>query len=241
MNLRFKLNTVIMICCALSFIIIYINFKTKIHANYQQEIESKAEFVLKISDEMDQSPLNIEKSVFFAEDILSDLEFKNIHYLVAFESAINEKFQAKLWQKQIIESFVQDKSKNIIKDIKSDQNGQFQILSKPIKNANNTIIGAKFITIYKRDVMKKLQQDLNQLMIIMISIFISLIIIINIFVHFFIIKPIQTISKQANEISRGNQIVNELEVEGSDEISELSHSFNRIIRSLKAAMKLINS
>jgi len=241
MNLRIKLNTVIVLCCAMSFVIIYISFETKTQANYQKEIESKAEFVLKISDKMDQSPLNTEKSVFFAEDILSELEFKNIHYLVAFKSAINEKFQAKIWQKEIIELFTQDKSKNIIKDIKSDQNGQFHILSEPIKNSDNVIIGAKFITIYKKDIRAKLNQDLKQFVLILLIIFVLLIIVINIIIQLFIMNPIQTLSKQANAISKGNQVINELEVVGKDEISELSHSFNRILRSLKAAMKLINS
>ena len=125
--------------------------------------------------------------------------------------------------------------------MKSDENGEFQILSQPIKNSEKIVVGAKYIIIYKNQFLENVNNDLNQIIVILAVILILLLIIINVLIQFLIIKPIKTISKQANDISLGKKTVAELSVNGNDEISELSHSFNRITRSLKAAMKLINN
>jgi len=241
MNLRIKFNLVIVMCCALSFIFIYISFKNNVHSNNQREIENKAAFILNFSNNLDKSLLNPEQSVFFTEELLSQLELENIIYLVAFDEAKNVRFQAKIWQQEIIDSFISHPSKNIYKGMKSDENGEFQILSQSIKDSNNSVIGAKYIIIYKNQFLENVNRDLNQFIVILAVIFILLLIVINVLIQFLIIKPIKTISRQASDISRGNKVVDELSVSGNDEISELSHSFNRITRSLKAAMKLINN
>jgi protein-histidine pros-kinase len=241
MNLRIKFNLVIITCCALSFIFIYINFKNKVNSNNQQEIENKAAFILDFSNKLDHSELNPEQSVFFTEELLSELEFENIKYLMAFDVAKNARFQAKIWQQEIIDSFVSNSSTNVFKGMKSDEKGEFQILSQSIKDPDKAVIGAKFIVIYKKEFLENVNNDLNHFIIILAVIFILLLIVINVLIQILIIRPIKAIASQANDISRGNKVVDELSVSGKDEISQLSHSFNRIIRSLKAAMKLINN
>lgn len=54
-----------------------------------------------------------------------------------------------------------------------------------------------------------------------------------------VVRPVGRLAARADEISRGQLDVAELPVKGSDEISVLAHSFNRMHRSLAAAMKML--
>jgi protein-histidine pros-kinase len=56
-----------------------------------------------------------------------------------------------------------------------------------------------------------------------------------------VIRPVSQLSKSADEISKGNLDVPELVVKGKDEIATLADSFNRMHRSLRKAMKMLES
>jgi HAMP domain-containing protein len=55
-----------------------------------------------------------------------------------------------------------------------------------------------------------------------------------------VIRPVSRLAAMADEISTGHMDVPELEVTGSDEVSLLAASFNRMHRSLTTAMKLLD-
>ncbi len=54
-----------------------------------------------------------------------------------------------------------------------------------------------------------------------------------------VIRPVKRLVRTADEISKGNLDIQELPVNGSDEISQLADSFNRMHRSLAKAMKML--
>jgi protein-histidine pros-kinase len=54
-----------------------------------------------------------------------------------------------------------------------------------------------------------------------------------------IVRPITRMSEAANDISTGNMEIPEFEDKGSDEMSMLARSFNRMRRSLEKAIELI--
>ena len=56
-----------------------------------------------------------------------------------------------------------------------------------------------------------------------------------------VIRPVTRLSKAADEISKGNLNVPELPTKGSDEISQLAQSFNRMYFSLVKAIRLLES
>lgn len=241
MNLRIKFNTVIIICCAISFMIVYAQFKSKLKTKLQLEIESKIELVLKISNKIDESALNLQQILFSAEEILAHQVSMPYDYFVVFNEAINKDFQANIWQQEVIDSLKNKKNSSVFKGAKSNENGEFQIIAQSIKNKENTIIGAKIVTIYKKKYSQKLTEELEHFILILTIIFLALLTIINVLIQFLIIKPIKIISAQADQISRGQSVIEELNTSANDEISDLTDSFNRIIRSLKAAMKLLNN
>jgi protein-histidine pros-kinase len=57
--------------------------------------------------------------------------------------------------------------------------------------------------------------------------------------HQFIIRPVRRVSALADEVSLGNMDVPEIDDSGRDEIGSLSRSFNRMRRSLAAALRLL--
>jgi protein-histidine pros-kinase len=54
-----------------------------------------------------------------------------------------------------------------------------------------------------------------------------------------VIRPVSLFASRADEISRGQLDVPELPVRGKDEISVLAGAFNRMHRSVSAAMKML--
>lgn len=62
---------------------------------------------------------------------------------------------------------------------------------------------------------------------------------LDVVLYFTVIRPVSVFAARADEISKGQMDVPELPVRGSDEISLLAAAFNRMHRSLLAAMKML--
>jgi HAMP domain-containing protein len=63
--------------------------------------------------------------------------------------------------------------------------------------------------------------------------------LLNLVLFLTVIRPISRFAEMADQISKGNMAVPELPVTGHDEISVLGEAFNRMRRSLAAAMNLL--
>lgn len=64
-------------------------------------------------------------------------------------------------------------------------------------------------------------------------------ILLNILLHYVVIRPVRRMADNANKVSLGEMGSGELVIAGNDEIASLSHSFNRMHRSLSNAMKIL--
>jgi HAMP domain-containing protein len=76
-------------------------------------------------------------------------------------------------------------------------------------------------------------------LILLGGIFLLLLVLLNILLHFVVIRPVTRMADIANEVSMGKPDVPEYVKHGSDEISSLSQSFNRMRLSLENAMKML--
>jgi len=63
--------------------------------------------------------------------------------------------------------------------------------------------------------------------------------VLNLVLYYTVIRPVSRFAARADEISKGHMDVPELPVSGHDEISVLAAAFNRMHRSLAAAMKML--
>ncbi len=71
------------------------------------------------------------------------------------------------------------------------------------------------------------------------SVLIVTLVILNIMLRVIVVQPVTKLSGIADEISKGNLQVEDLPVKGADEIAGLTGSFNRMHRSLREAIKML--
>lgn len=70
-------------------------------------------------------------------------------------------------------------------------------------------------------------------------VFVIILLVLNVMLTLLVIRPVARLSKAADRISHGETDVEDLQVKGRDEIAGLTTSFNRMQRSLKKAMTLL--
>lgn len=102
-----------------------------------------------------------------------------------------------------------------------------------------SIIGAEVVSVPEQISLTRARHNLYSIMATLFFVFLTMLVLLNAMLHFFIISPVQRVSKLADEVSLGNMDVAELDVSGQDEIGSLSRSFNRMRRSLATALKLL--
>jgi HAMP domain-containing protein len=78
------------------------------------------------------------------------------------------------------------------------------------------------------------------LVIYLIAGFLISIVALDAAVVFLVIHPVRKLSEMSDRISTGDMSLPELPVHGSDEISALTGSFNRMFVSLQKAFRLLN-
>lgn len=102
------------------------------------------------------------------------------------------------------------------------------------------VVGAQLVSVPMSLPLARAEKTFNTFMIALVTIFVLTAIILNLMLHFIVIKPVRAMSAKADEISMGDLNVEELSVSGSDEISSLGRSFNRMHRSLSNAVKMLD-
>ena len=73
------------------------------------------------------------------------------------------------------------------------------------------------------------------------SVFLATLLLLDLALVIVVIRPVSKLSSAADEISKGNLQVPELPAAGSDEISQLAQSFNRMYVSLAKAIRMLES
>lgn len=100
-------------------------------------------------------------------------------------------------------------------------------------------IGAQVVSVSQDIPRERARESLFQMMTALAGIFAVMLVVINLLLHFSIIRPVQRMSRLANEISMGDMTVPEFPTSGRNEIDSLGVSFNRMRRSLVTAMGML--
>lgn len=104
----------------------------------------------------------------------------------------------------------------------------------------NETVGAQIVTVPMSLPLQRAEKTFYTFMFSLIGIFVLIAVILNLMLHFIVIQPVRVMSAKADEISLGNLDVAEIKASGSDEISSLGRSFNRMHRSLVNAVKMLD-
>ncbi|HTP28556.1 MAG TPA: DUF3365 domain-containing protein [Anaeromyxobacteraceae bacterium] len=78
-----------------------------------------------------------------------------------------------------------------------------------------------------------------RLLVLLFLVGLLTLVVLNAMLYVTVIRPVSMIARRADEISQGNLQVPELQVRGKDEISILAGAFNRMHRSVTAAVRLL--
>ena len=101
------------------------------------------------------------------------------------------------------------------------------------------IVGAQILSVPTSASAEIANRGLRELLIDLATIFLFAILLIDIGLYFIVVRPLRTISASAERISQGEMDLIQLPVHGTDEVAQVTRSFNRMHTSLKKAMDLL--
>jgi HAMP domain-containing protein len=105
----------------------------------------------------------------------------------------------------------------------------------------NDIVTAQIVSVPMQLAVQRARGVFWTFMVSLAAVYALFIVAINLLLIFLVIRPVNQLSSMASSVSLGNSDIAEFPVTGKDEIAELSHSFNRMGRSLVEAMKLLRA
>lgn len=103
----------------------------------------------------------------------------------------------------------------------------------------NEIVGAQVVSVPMSVPIAQAERAFQTFMGSLVGVFILIVVVLNVMLRLIVINPVTRMSQIADEVSRGQMQAPEFSEKGSDEISLLGASFNRMRRSLEKAMKML--
>jgi HAMP domain-containing protein len=104
----------------------------------------------------------------------------------------------------------------------------------------NEVIAAQIVSVPAALPIEMANREFRQLMTSLLAVGAVTLLVLNLVLVLTVIQPVSRLANQADQISKGQMDVPELPAKGKDEISILASAFNRMHRSLAAAMKMLD-
>jgi protein-histidine pros-kinase len=101
------------------------------------------------------------------------------------------------------------------------------------------VIAAQIVSVPVSLPVQMANQAFRQLTVSLLAVGLLTLAVLNLVLYLTVIRPVSRFAARADEISKGHMDVPELPVRGRDEISVLAEAFNRMHRSLTAAMRML--
>jgi HAMP domain-containing protein len=102
-------------------------------------------------------------------------------------------------------------------------------------------VGAQIISVPMSVPLGIADRAFSRLMLSLGGVSLATLLLLDLAITLIVIRPVTRLSKAADQISKGDFAVPELDAKGSDEISQLAQSFNRMYLSLVKAIRLLES
>lgn len=100
-------------------------------------------------------------------------------------------------------------------------------------------VGAQVISVPMAVPLQRANDIFKTFMLSLFGVFVAVFIALNVMVHMFVTRRIKRLASVADEVSMGKFEAEEFDPKGSDEISGLARSFNRMRTSLASALKML--
>ena len=199
----------------------------------------------------------------------ADGNFLDYFYKEATLNPTNPRDRASEWEADVVNEFRNHPEKTQLSGERSTPTGQAMYLAKPLVagksclechstaeaappviiqqygSANgfgwkeNEIIGAQMISVPVSKAKGMADRAFYNLLLSFVGVGLATLIVLDLVIYFTVIRALGKFANNADQISKGKLDVPELEVRGKDEISILANAFNRMHRSLAAAMDML--
>lgn len=104
---------------------------------------------------------------------------------------------------------------------------------------DNEIIAAQIVSVPVALPVEMANRSFRRLLFSLVGVGFTTLLVLDLLLYVTVVRPVSRFAARADEISKGNMEVPELPVQGRDEVAVLAASFNRMHRSLAAAMKIL--
>jgi protein-histidine pros-kinase len=104
----------------------------------------------------------------------------------------------------------------------------------------NETVGAQVISVPMAVPLQRANDIFKTFMLSLFGVFVAVFIALNVMVHMFVTRRIKRLASVADEVSMGKFEAAEFDPAGSDEISGLARSFDRMRTSLASALKMLD-
>ncbi len=106
----------------------------------------------------------------------------------------------------------------------------------------NEVIGAQIVSVPTDVPIARANAAFRTFMVSLTAVFAFIFVALNLMLWFMVIRPVTRLSKFADQVSQGdNMDAADFVVRSSDEIGVLTHSFNRMKKSMVQAMKMLDT
>jgi protein-histidine pros-kinase len=105
----------------------------------------------------------------------------------------------------------------------------------------NEIIGAQIVQVPMSTPIKMANSAFRTLLVTLVGVFAFILVALNLLLHLVVIRPVRRLSAMAERVSRGEMDVDDVPARGSDEVADLTGSFNRMRISLVTALKMLEN
>jgi HAMP domain-containing protein len=197
-------------------------------------------------------------------------QYPEYAYREATLNPTNPRDRATDWEADIINAFRNEPARKEFSMVRPSATGQSLVLATPIVvlapcldchdtaakapasiirqygSANgfgwklNDVVGAQIVTVPMAFPKRLASEALRSSMLSLLVVAALTLLVLNVMLSLFVVKPVYRLAARADEISRGDLEIPELPVTGHNEISVLAAAFNRMHRSLKSALKMLD-
>ena len=103
------------------------------------------------------------------------------------------------------------------------------------------IIAAQIVSVPGALTVRMANRALRQVFVSLLAVGALTLVFLDLLLYAVVIRPIRLLAARADEMSRGNPIFADLPVRGRDEVATLAAAFNRMQRSVSAAVRLLDN
>lgn len=165
-------------------------------------------------------------------DVLASLP-NDLHFKIGLPEPENDRFKLSFWEQNILNEMTASGLK-VASGYQKDATGRFYYVARSESLRN----GQAFIQVAYQYTQESGSNGLLYATLVGLNALVML--VFNVLAHVWVFRPLGFLVEQATAVSKGDGQVQEIDGSGQGELSELAEAFNRLQRSLKAAMNMLS-